>query len=82
MLNRQKLNWMSLFKVSYIIIKLHNSSHLLMMCLNNANRTKLIMIITIKKRISILKRILEQNRRKNLYVTTSYVTGKVVLWDS
>ena len=50
-----------------------------MMCLNNANRTKLIMIITIKKRISILKRILEQNRRKNLYVTTSYVTGKVVL---
>ena len=82
MLNRQKLNWISLFKVSYIIIKLHNSSHLLMMCLNNANRTKLIMIITIKKRISILKRILEQNRRKNLYVTTSYVTGKVVLWDS
>ena len=77
MLNRQKLNWISLFKVSYIIIKLHNSSHLLMMCLNNA-----IMIITIKKRISILKRILEQNRRKNLYVTTSYVTGKVVLWDS
>ena len=79
MLNRQKLNCISLFKVSYIIIKLHNSSHLLMMCLNNANRTKLIMIITIKKRISILKRILEQNRRKNLYVTTSYVTGKVVL---
>ena len=82
MLNRQKLNWIFFFKVSYIIIKLHNSSHLLMVCLNNANRTKLIMIITIRTRISILKRILEQNRRKNLYVTTSYVTGKVVLWDS
>ena len=30
------------------MLKLHNSSHLLKVCLNNANRPKLIMIITIK----------------------------------
>ena len=43
-----ELNWITLFKVSYVILKLHNSSHLLKVCLNNANRPKLIMIITIK----------------------------------
>ena len=34
-------------------------------------------IITKKKRIRILKRVFEQNRRKDLYVTTLYVTGKM-----
>ena len=43
-----ELNWISLFKISYIILKLHSSSHLLKECLNNANRPKLIIIITIK----------------------------------
>ena len=43
-----ELNWISLFKVSYIILKLHSSSHLLKECLNNASRPKLIIIITIK----------------------------------
>ena len=41
---------MSLFKVSYVIIKLHNSSHLLKVCLNNTKRPKLIITITIKKK--------------------------------
>ena len=50
------------------------------MCLNNAKRPKLIMIITVKKRIRILKRIFEQNRRKNLYVTTLYVIGKIFIY--
>ena len=48
MLNLIELNWITLFKVSFVILKLHNSSHLLRVCLNNANRPKLIMIITIK----------------------------------
>ena len=43
-----ELNWITLFKVSYVILKLHNSSHLLKVCLNNANRPKLTMIIKIK----------------------------------
>ena len=75
-----ELNWISLFKVSNVIIKLHNSSHLLKVCLNNANRPKLVMIITIKKRIRILKRMFEQNRRKNLYVRTFYVTDKIFVY--
>ena len=40
-----EFNWISLFKVSCVITKLHNSSHLLKVCLNNANRPKLIMKI-------------------------------------
>ena len=43
-----ELNWITSFKVSYVILELHNSSHLLKVCLNNANRPKRIMIITIK----------------------------------
>ena len=46
-LNWIELNWITLFQVSYVILKLHNSSRLLKVCLNNANRPKLIMI-TIK----------------------------------
>ena len=63
-----ELNWITLFKVSYVILKLHNSSHLVKVCLNNANRPKLTMIIKIKikKTIRILKRKFEQNRRKRL----------------
>ena len=30
------MNWITLFKVSYVIVKLHNSSHLLNVYLNNA----------------------------------------------
>ena len=46
-----KLSWISLFKVSYVVIKLITyTSHLLRMCLNNANWTKLIITITIKKK--------------------------------
>ena len=44
----QRLNWITLFKVSYVIVKLHNSSHLLKVCLNIAKRPKIIMTITIK----------------------------------
>ena len=58
-----------------------------MVYLNNANRPKVIMTIAIKKdknnkllRIRILKRMFKQNRRKNLYVTTLYVTGKIFLY--
>ena len=55
----QRLNWITLFKVSYVIVKLHNSSHLFKVCLNNAIRPKIIMTITIKiKQIRILKRTL------------------------
>ena len=62
-----ELNWITLFKVGYVIVKLHNSSHLLKACLNNANRPKIIMTITIKiKQIRILKR-------------TLYVTGQIFL---
>ena len=62
-----ELNWITLFKVGYVIVKLHNSSHLLKVCLNNANRPKIIMTITIKiKQIRILKR-------------TLYVTGQIFL---
>ena len=49
-LNWIELNWISLFKISFVIIKLHNSSHLVKVCLNNANRPKLKMVITIKKK--------------------------------
>ena len=35
-----ELNWITLFKVSYVMVKLHNSSHLLKVCLNNANRNE------------------------------------------
>ena len=36
------------------------------------------MMITIKKkRIRILKRMVEQNQRKELYITTLHVTGKI-----
>ena len=42
------------------MLKLHNSSHLLKVCLNNANRPKLIMIITIKIKKRILKRMLSK----------------------
>ena len=37
------------------------------------------MTIRIEKRISILKRMFERSRLKNLYVTTLYVTGKIFL---
>ena len=58
---------MTLLKVSYVIVKLQNSSHLLKVCLNNANRPKIIMAIKIKiKQIRILKR-------------TLYVTGQIFL---
>ena len=61
------LNWITLIKVGYVIVKLHNSSHLLKACLNNANRPKITMTITIKiKQIRILKR-------------TLYVTGQIFL---
>ena len=66
-------------------MKLHNSLHLLKVCLNNANRPKLIIIIIIiiiimmmiiiitkPKGIRIFTKMFEQNRRKKLYVTTSY----------
>ena len=39
------MNWITLFKVSYVIVKLHNSSHLLKVCLTNANRSIIIMTI-------------------------------------
>ena len=71
-----ELNWISLFKVSYVIIILHNdSSNLLKLCLINANRPKLIIIILIiqKIRTRILKIMFEQNRSKELYVTTLYL---------
>ena len=49
-------NWITLFKVGYLIVKLHNSSHLLKVCLNNANQPKIILTVTIKiKQIRILK---------------------------
>ena len=35
-----ELNWITLFEASYVIIKLHNSSHLLKVCLNNAIKVK------------------------------------------
>ena len=53
------------------------------MCLNNANRPKLTITNdnnNENKRIRILKRMFEQNRRKNLYVTTLYVTGKIFVY--
>ena len=50
------------------------------MCLNNAIRPKLIITITIKKRIRILKRIFEKKRRKKLYVATLYMTGKILAY--
>ena len=37
--------WITLFKVSYVIVKLHNSSHLLKVCVTNANRSIIIMTI-------------------------------------
>ena len=40
-----ELNWITLFKVSYVIVKLHNSSHLLKVCLTNANWSIIIMTI-------------------------------------
>ena len=44
----------------------------------NANRPKLIITITIKKGLSILKRMFELTRpKKLLYVTTLYMTGKI-----
>ena len=65
-----ELNWITLFKVSYVILKLHNSSHLLKVCLNNANRPKTIMTITIKmKQIRILKRTLYMTGQIFLYMT-------------
>ena len=50
------------------------------MCLNNAIRPKLIITITIKKRIRILKRIFEKKRRKKFYVATLYMTGKILAY--
>ena len=62
-------------------MQLHNSSHLLKVCLNNVNRPKLIMTIAIKqKRIRYLKRMFERNRRKNLNVTTLFVAGKIFVY--
>ena len=54
-----ELNWIPLCKVSYVILELHNRSHVLNICLNNAIRSKLIMTIIIKK-ISILRRSLSK----------------------
>ena len=45
LLNWIDLNWITLFKVSYVIVKLHNISHLLKVCLTNANRPIIIMTI-------------------------------------
>ena len=49
------------------------------MCVNNANRPKLIITITIKKkRKIILKGMFEKKQSKNLYVSTLlYMIGKV-----
>ena len=56
-----ELNRLTLFKVSYVIVKLHNRSHLLKVCLNNANRPKIIMTIISKiKQIKILKIMFER----------------------
>ena len=38
------------------------------------------MITIKKKRIRILKRMVEQNQRKELYITTLYVTGKIFVY--
>ena len=65
-MNWIELNGITLFKVGYVIVKSDNSSHLLKVCLNNANRPKIIMTITIKIKIRILKR-------------TLYVTGQIFL---
>ena len=66
-MNWIELNGITLFKVGYVIVKSDNSSHLLKMCLNNANWPKIIMAITIKiKQIRLLKR-------------TLYVTGQIFL---
>ena len=79
----KELNWISLFKLSYVIMKLHNSSHLFNVCLNNANRPKPIITITIKKRIWILKRMSEQNHCPKLYVTNIHYWSNICkLWDS
>ena len=64
-------------------MKLHNSSHLLKACLNNANRRKPIIIIIIiiiaieQEGIRTFKTMFEQNRRTKLYFTTLYVTIKM-----
>ena len=49
------------------------------MCVNNANRPKLIITITIKKkRKIILKGMFEKKQSKNLYVSTLlYMIGKI-----
>ena len=60
-------------------MKLHNNSLLLEVCLNNVNRPTLIITITVLKK-RILKRMFEQNRRKTLYITTLYITGKVFVY--
>ena len=44
----KKFFFFALFKVSYVILKLHNSPHLLKMCVNNAERPKIIMTIIFK----------------------------------
>ena len=66
---RIELNWIeiTLFKVSYVILKLHNSSHLLRVCLTNANWPIIIMtIISNIKQRKTLKGKFEQNQRKSL----------------
>ena len=75
-----ELNWISLCKVSYIILELHNRSHVLNICLNNATRPKLIMTITIKKKNKYFKKKFEQNRRGNLYIATLCMTGKIFVY--
>ena len=78
------IGWISFFKVSYVIMKLHNSSHLLKACLNNANRRKPIIIIIIiiaieKEGIRTFRTMFEQNRGTKLYFTTLYVTIKILV---
>ena len=75
-----ELNWISLCKVSYVILELHNRSHVLNICLNNATRPKLIMTITIKKKNKYFKKKFEQNRRGNLYIATLCMTGKIFVY--
>lgn len=62
------------FKVSYVKVKLHISSHRLTVCLNDVNRLK----IVIKRiRPRILKIFFEQSCSKKLYAATLHMTNKL-----
>ena len=72
-----ELNRLTLFKVSYVIVKLRNRSHLLKVCLNNAKRPKIIMTIISKiKQIKILKIMFE---RKILTLHCPWMHSKCLL---